>query len=301
MTEIPLVTVGITAFGEGEYLQQALDSVTSQSTSRWNAILILDGGSDKITEEIFSQIQHPALKKIKLDKNRGPYYTRSLALENTETDWYCHLDADDCLPENAVEIITKTAEEYSEIEYMRGKSLYFDNHHFQVRENKVIDEEKLSFTLPITGTSPIKKKLFTHLGGYCKELYKGGADWDFWISVIESGAKGKFIDSILYERRLRKNSVGDNWVMRRHEVAKKIITNHPLFFHSEERINNCLSKSYELAAREHRRTGNRKLAAKLSENAIKYGNENPTLHTILKERTMPYWRYKLRQIRKKIW
>ncbi len=301
MTKVPLVTIGITSFREGEYLRQAWESVQSQSTPFWNAVLILDGGFDSKTEDIFSQIHHPNLKKIKLHKNHGPYFTRTLALENTKTDWYCHLDADDCLPQNAIEIISKNVKNNPELEYIRGKSLYFDNNKFYIRENKEFNEEKLSYTLPITGTSPIKKNLFTQIGGYCKELYKGGADWDFWISVFESEAQGMYIDSILYERRLRRGSVGDNWVANRHKVAEKIIENHPRFFYSEDRRNKCLSKSYELAAREQRRLGRRLEAAQLSETAIKFGNKNPNLKTILSEAKIPLWRYKLRRIRSRVW
>ena len=169
-----------------------------------------------------------------------------------------------------------------------------------IRENREFDLEKLVYTLPITGTSPIKVKLFNSVGGYNKDLYNGGADWDFWIGVVELEAKGKYVNDIIYERRVRENSVGAKWVQRRHEVANILIKGHPKFFHNNYKKTLCLSKSYEFAAREFRKNEKRKKAALLAEQAIDLGNDNPNLHAIMIEAQMPYLRYKARRLRLKL-
>ena len=46
------ITIGITAYNEGEYLQEAWDSVINQTRTDWAAIMILDGDSDEKTEAI---------------------------------------------------------------------------------------------------------------------------------------------------------------------------------------------------------------------------------------------------------
>ena len=291
-----LITIGITAFNEKGFLLEAWNSVLNQTDNNWEAVMILDGGAGRETQNIFDNISHNSLRKIKLDKNRGPYFTRTLAIENTKTDWYFHLDADDCLPKHSIDKISQTVLKYPRLEYIRGKSLYFDDNLFYLRENKNFDEEKLLYTLPLTGTSPITINLFNKVGGYCKGLYNGGADWDFWISVFEQGSKGMYIDSILYERRLRKNSVGDNWIHRRHEVAKLLIERHPVFFSNQKRKNICLSKSYEYSSREYKRIGNRRKASYLAEKAIEYGPKKQNLANIIQEGKMSYFRYKLRRL-----
>ena len=246
------ITIGITAYNEGQYLLEAWDSIINQTTNNWEAIMILDGGSDIKTEKVFDDISHPYLRKIKLGENNGPYHCRTLAINNTNTEWYCHLDGDDRLPLNTIEKVIDAISINPKIEYIWGKSLYFNKNNFYVRDNKVIEEKKMAYTLPITGTSPINLDLFNKIGGYNKNLYSGGADWDFWIGVVESGAMGFYLDEILYERRLRTGSVGDSWVNRRHEVAKIIIENHSDFFSNQKLLSSCLSKSYEFAAREFR-------------------------------------------------
>jgi len=205
---IDRVQIGITVYNEGSYLKEAWDTVVNQTDNRWNAIMVMDGGADKKTQKIFDSISHPSLKKIKLTKNYGPYHTRTIAIENTSMDWYCHLDADDLLPINMVKNIHQTIEKYPDIKYIIGHYLYFDKQKFQLKTHNGASDERLAYTLPFCGVAPIKKELFNKFGGYCKDLYRGGADWDFWVSVVESKAKGIYVDNILYERRVRNNSVG---------------------------------------------------------------------------------------------
>ena len=75
-----LITIGITAFNEKDFLLDAWNSVVNQTDNRWEAIMILDGGAEGKTQRIFDSISHSSLKKIKLEKNNGPYFTRTLAI-----------------------------------------------------------------------------------------------------------------------------------------------------------------------------------------------------------------------------
>ena len=290
------ITIGITAYNEGQYLQEAWDSVINQTTNNWEAIMILDGGSDIKTEKVFDDISHPSLRKIKLGENNGPYHCRTLAINNANTEWYCHLDADDRLPPPAIKVLNITIDREPNLDFIRGQSLYFNSDMYNIRENREFDLEKLVYTLPITGTSPIKIKLFNSVGGYNRDLYDGGADWDFWIGVVELEAKGKYLNKIIYERRIRENSVGANWVQRRHEVADILIKSHPKFFYNTYKKILCLSKSYEFAAREFKKIGKRKQAAKLANYAIRYDNRQKNMLNIVEEGEMPLWRYLLRRL-----
>jgi len=290
------LTIGITAYNEGQYLLEAWDSIINQTTNNWEAIMILDGGSDMKTKKVFDDISHPYLRKIKLGENNGPYHCRTLAINNTNTDWYYHLDADDRLPPSAIKVLNLTIDSEPNLDFIRGQSLYFNTDMYKIRENRKLDLDKLVYTLPITGTSPIKVKLFNSVGGYNRDLYNGGADWDFWISVVELEAKGKYLNEIIYERRVRKNSVGAKWSHRRHEVADILIKHHPIFFADQKRKQLCLSKSYEFSARECRRIGKRKEAATYAKRAIDLGNDNQNLIAILREEKMSILRYTLSRI-----
>ena len=48
------ITIGITAYNEGEYLLEAWNSVLKQTDHSWKAIMVLDGGADVRTQRIFN-------------------------------------------------------------------------------------------------------------------------------------------------------------------------------------------------------------------------------------------------------
>lgn len=290
------ITIGITAYNEGNLLKDAWESIESQTRTDWIATMILDGGSDQKTEAVFDKIYHPSLTKIKLSNNNGPYYCRTLAIEKSTTDWYCHLDADDRFPPATVEIINNIIDEDDSLMYIIGCCLYFNKNRYEVKSHNGITDKRLAYTLPFNGQSPIKKELFNKLNGYCKDLYKGGADWDFWLKVIESNVKGKNIDEIIYERRIRKNSVGSNWSQKRYEITEMLIDSHPQYFNSQERKNIARFKMHEIMARNYRTHGNRKDAYLHAKKSLKYSSPTPTLDEIIREYDMSIPRYILRRI-----
>ena len=244
------LTIGITAYNEGQYLLEAWDSIINQTTNNWEAIMILDGGSDIKTKKVFDDISHPSLRKIKLGENNGPYHCRTLAINNTNTEWYCHLDADDLLPQNMVKNIHVIIDKYPNIQYIIGRCLYFDNKNYHIKLHKGLTDPRLAYTLPFCGTAPIKCELFSKLGGYNKDLFRGGADRDFWISVLESNEEGVCINKIVYERRIRKNSLGYKRSNKRHIVAQIIVNGHPEYFSDINREKICLSFGFEQKTQE---------------------------------------------------
>jgi len=142
----------------------------------------------------------------------------------------------------------------------------------------------------------IKCELFNKLGGYNKDLYSGGADRDFWISVFESNEEGVCINKIIYERRIRENSFGYKRSNKRHLVAQILVDGHPEYFSDINRENICLSKGFEQSARFHRKIGKRKKAMELAQVAIDYGSKNESLTNIIYEGNMSIGRYILRRI-----
>ena len=101
MTEA-LITIGITCYREGKWLRECWESVLSQTDDRWQAVIVMDGGADDATTEVFESLEHPKLQKFRFKENQGPYICRNKAFELTETPYHFYLDADDRLLSGAV-------------------------------------------------------------------------------------------------------------------------------------------------------------------------------------------------------
>jgi glycosyltransferase involved in cell wall biosynthesis len=290
----PLITIGITAYRESAWLEECWQSVVAQTDPRWEAVLVLDGGGDEETRRIFERIEHSQLRKIAYQKNVGPYEARRIAIEAAQTGWYAHLDADDRLPPLAVEIILDAIETNPEIGYVFGGCLYFGGGQCRLNQIGSIDIEQLTEGPIINGQSPIQVALFHRVGGFAPELASGGADWDFWAGVFESGAKGIRAGGTIYERRIHGDSVGTRRELGRVEVAETIIRRHPDFFAPEERRRRCLGKAHEQVALAYRSRGKRREAGPHARKAMEYGFESMRLEEIVRESEMTWWRYRLR-------
>lgn len=227
------ITIGITAFNEGQYLQEAWDSVVAQTNQLWEAILVLDGGADEETNNIFNNIVHESLTKIKLDDNhQGPYYARSVAINNANSQWYCQLDADDLLPNNFVSLVINTINNNNNADILYGDVESIRDDTKSIMHYNNIDNNQLPFFL--YGHVPIKRDLFFELNGFNNKLFFGSADRDFLIRCAVNNRKFVYIgNQIVYIIRKRTNSNSAKWtnnLVQRTFLAKYYHRQYALFF-----------------------------------------------------------------------
>ncbi len=300
MNTSPKITIGITAYRVAKYLEECWQSVLDQTNDQWEAILVLDGGNDSETIELFNKIEHPNLRKFALTKNEGPYATRVLAIENTRTDWYCHLDDDDSLPHDMVQNLYHHLKKHPDDDFIYGHSQYFGENENRLVLAKTPGSEQLLYKTLFSATAPINLRLYKKLGGYCEELKWIDFDWDFWIGANEINAKGNLLDKVIYNRRVRKGNSGNTYFYQRPRVVEIIIKRHPIFFNSEEKKVKCRSKVFELVAREYRIRGDREKAKHFAELSIANKRSTKGLRGIIEEGNMPIWRYWLRTLARKL-
>jgi len=290
------ITIGITAYNCHKYLKDAINSVINQSSDKWLGILVLDGGSDKKTTKIYNEFKHPKFEKYKFEKNKGPYGTRTKAIILSKTEWYYQLDGDDLLPPNAIEDVIDIIEKTPNAEFVYGNCKHFDEKKSFIKKS-IDNPEVLCYTTPFNGQSPIKKSLYTKIGGYTSKLYHN-ADWDFWISAYEFGIKGVGIDNVIYSRRIRPNNIGSVYAHDKPKNVEIVIKRHPQYFHNVYRKNLARFKVNEFLARYFKSMSNRRQAYVYALKALEYGEKTHSINEILKENNMNIVRYFIRQIAK---
>ena len=293
-----MITIGITCHNSGFYLQEAWESVLKQTNSSWHAVMVLDGGADKQTKNIFQQIEHPKLKKYVFEENQGPYGTRIKAIEMSDTKWYYQLDGDDLLPSNAINDVIKAIEKNPKAEFIYGDCEVFSNASTNLIK-PLSDEEQLCYRTLFPAQSPISKVLYSKIGGYNKSMYIN-ADWDFWLSVYEQHIIGEYTDCMIYKWRIRKSNVGNKYMHLRPDIVDQIIKRHPIYFNNDQRENAARFYVLEKLARYYRSIGDRFSAAKNVRLAIQYGDSIPVFKSILSEEKMSTFRFFFRKIRRLI-
>lgn len=289
------ITIGITAFNEGSLLSDAWKSVLGQSTGSWQAVLILDGGGNRKTRKIFDSINHINIVKHSCSNNIGAYHCRTKAIELSTTDWYFHLDADDMLPPNSIELVLDNIQNAPDAEFIAGACKHFSMGPDQMVYPKT-DPDLLAVSPLFIATSPIKKKLLREMGGYHIPYHFFHADWDFWLSVFEKNIVGHTTNDIFYHRRRRNNSLTWQNLHNLEGSLELIISRHPHFFKSDKRKNRARYELQEKLARHYKSLGNRKKAVEHAKKALNFGEKSSVFETIFQEERMSFIRFLLRRM-----
>ncbi|MAT79619.1 MAG: hypothetical protein CMD13_02660 [Flavobacteriales bacterium] len=292
------ITVGITAYNCERYLIDAINSLINQNTNNWFGILVLDGGANLATKQIYQKFNHPKFKKFEFKTNQGPFVTRSKAIELSETDWYVQLDGDDLLPQGALASIEETVLKNPKAEFIYGNCEYFSSNNAYIKYPSFNSDDLVKGPL-FNAVSPININMFRKIGGFSNELFIN-ADWDFWLSVYEKKICGHYTNTLLYKRRNRVNNIGSIYIDLRPQIIKLIIKRHPFFFNTIKRKNDAKFNVFEKMARYYKAIGCRNRAAKYAEEALKYTKDIHIFDAIFEEKKMSIIRYYFRRIGRKI-
>jgi len=109
-----LVTVYITNYNYGKFIEQAVESVLNQSLDDFEIIIIDDGSTDNSRELIERLSQHSKIKVI-FQQNKGLNVTNNIALRVAQGKYIMRLDADDFLDHNALLVMSNMLEKDPEL------------------------------------------------------------------------------------------------------------------------------------------------------------------------------------------
>ncbi len=98
-TKEPLISIIITYYNLGKYINDCVLSILSQTYTNWEVIIVNDG-SDKRNTQILNRIKNEKIKIIELPKNEGQLCAFLAGLKNAKGEFVCMIDSDDILLPN---------------------------------------------------------------------------------------------------------------------------------------------------------------------------------------------------------
>jgi glycosyltransferase involved in cell wall biosynthesis len=213
------VSVVITCFSEGELIFEALNSIKNQSMKPLEIIIVNDASKDQATIKVCQQLeQQPNVKLIWRSQNGGPSAARNNGFKAAIGEILVPLDADDLLPDKALETIQSIFDKYPKTDFLYGdyiKQRYPNDDQVinpgDIALSRMLKSNRFSPTSQWTliGTAPLRKRLWENLGE-CDPLL--GAedlhDLEFWIRAIASGCEYRYIPEVIYiwRKYLGRNS-----------------------------------------------------------------------------------------------
>ncbi len=220
-----LVSVIIPCYNQGKFLEECLNSVYDSSYKQVEVIVINDGSTDNSRE--FISTLKTKFNFILIDQiNLGPSLARNNAIKVSKGKYILPLDADDKIGRFYIESALKQLEDNDKIGIVYCKSEFFGEKVGEWKLPNYSFQQMLTQNL-IFNCALFRREDYNKTIGYNPNMKDGWEDWDFWLSLIEFGAKVEKIDEIGFYYRIRNNSRErslDKEKVRR--LRKQIYINH---------------------------------------------------------------------------
>ena len=221
---LPRVSVIMPCFNQGQYVDDAINSVINQSFKDIEIVLIEDCSTDNFTREYVRKKNFPNTKKIINSNNLGVSASRNKAIQAARGIFILPLDADDMIRSDfisaAIDVIDKDIADvvYSKVEFFGDRKGPFKLPEFSLR--------KMLQCNAVVNTALFRKSAWASVHGYSSEMKAGVEDWDFWLSLIESGHRFHRINRSLFCYRQHGVSRTTTAVTQVHELHELIFKRH---------------------------------------------------------------------------
>jgi len=181
----PLITVYITNYNYGNFLDKAIKSVLNQSYKKFELIIIDDGSTDNSKKILEKYNNNKKIIKIIFQKNKGLLFSNNVALKMSKGEYITRLDADDWLDQNFLQVMV------NEIKKNRNIGMIFCNYYIVNKSGEIQDQffrhnfknVKLLDQPAHGACSLINVKCLKNVGGYNQNL-RSQDGVDIWIKLI---------------------------------------------------------------------------------------------------------------------
>ena len=224
---IPKVSIAIPCFNYGQYLDEAVDSVLTQTFQDFEIVIVDDKSTDGTTGDIVKQ-QEKKDSRIKTffhEQNKRMAGARNKAINESSGRFIVPLDADDKLHPDFLQ------ECYNQIIGRKEHIVYTDMRFFGTLNKDYLFPNYNLNSLYIRGQFPVTvmyhKIHWEQVGGYNETFKEGYEDWEFAINMGEHGHTGFHIPKILFYYRWKDNSTIHNTMRNKAAIVSRIRKLHP--------------------------------------------------------------------------
>ncbi|MEI8361506.1 MAG: glycosyltransferase family A protein [bacterium] len=191
-----MISIIIPIYNQAAKLPYTLDSLAKQEFKDFEIIIVNDGSTDgaEAAVENFLASHKNFDNQIAFfnQENKGAPAARNNGFRRSAGEYILFCDADAILTADALMLMKKTLDENSEASYayssfMWGKKL------FKVGP---FDEKKLK-SGPMIHTMALVRRNDLPKSGW-DESIKKLQDWDLWLTMLEDGKTGIWIDKVLF-------------------------------------------------------------------------------------------------------
>jgi len=273
---MPHVSVVIPTYNRSKFVKEAIESVLEQSYKNFELIVVDDGSTDD-TRSVVEQISDNRVKYY-YKNNSGPAAARNLGLDKSKGQYISFLDSDDLWPPEYLDTIVGQLDENKDYTaaYTRVICIQQDGTKADMSNGKRYKSGWMTKAFFTTSPSLFPSAICFHKSVwkdiFWDEQLIGGEDYDIFVR-ISTKTKFLFVPGTSIIKRwqpdnLSSASIPICTVHGAQTLERFYFTLGGDKFISRKTAMRKISHRYRKAAREFRKSGNRRAAILLAKKAI---------------------------------
>ena len=241
----PDISIIVPCYNQAPYLEEALESILTQTYKNWECLIVNDSSPDN-TEEIAKKwTAKDSRFQYLIKPNSGVSDTRNFGIKRALGKYILPLDADDKIDAYYLQEAIAAFEKNPDI-----KLIYCNRILFGLKnDNRVCPPfvfENMLTENQIHHAGIFKKEDFLKTNGYNTNMVEGLEDWDFWLELIKPNDTVVKLDGFHYYYRIKK--ISRSTLIDREKNEKlliQIFKNHiPLFLEYMNPIRDHIEADY---------------------------------------------------------
>ncbi len=205
---IPQIAIIVPCYNQGKFLQEALDSVLSQSLQEWELVIVDDGSSDNSATVAKSYVAKDSRIRYVYQENAGPSAARNKGVRLTSAPLIFFLDGDNLIHR---ELLSRG------VMYMKSHNdctLYYSRaQYFGTRDGEFVlnytSYRDLLVSNSIDCACIVRREDFLRIGGFDEQM-RGYEDWEFFIRLLYHNDRIFQDTKILFSYRVNDGQMSVN-------------------------------------------------------------------------------------------
>ena len=190
-----MISIIIPIYNQSKQLARCLASIERQTYDNYEVIIVNDRSTRRLSSIVnkYAKIFGIKLELINNQSNHGAPYSRNKGFKKSKGEFVIFCDADVTMRDDMLEKLHTKIRASQEIAYV------YSSHKFGSKKFKKLEfsEERLRQMPFIHTTAIIRRKCFPE-GGFDESL-KRLQDWDLWLTMLEQGHKGLWLNELLFK------------------------------------------------------------------------------------------------------
>ncbi len=220
---MPKVSAIIPCYNQGQYVDEAVDSVLNQTFQDLEIIVVDDGSTDEFTLEKLKNYTKPKTTVLHTT-NQGLPAARNNGINIAKGEYILVLDADDYFEPTFLEKAVRVVEQRPEVGIVACGICYFGSINRKIMP-KSGDIRVCLAQSGTVGSVFFRKICWEQAGGYHAHVW-GYEDWDFNLSVTKRGWQLHIIEEYLFNYRQHSVSMRKEAHTMRPDLVKKLVQEH---------------------------------------------------------------------------